>query len=368
MDDEPPDRGSGDLESMVYHNDEEGILLRPGIGEIGVLNPSIFQEGRKFPAHFVYRVRRVDSLGEYSTIDYSQLLSPKKLSDEHRILIKPEYDWECRGCEDPRMTRIGDEYYIVYTAFDGLNVRIALATTKDFKTVKKQGIIGPKMPLREAIGLVGNEEQKRLWQEELKAKESASKGKEIFLYDKDAALHFNGKYYLVHRLGKHIHIAITDDIEELKKDAFWRNWVATRFDEDTIFKPTEKWEEVKIGHGGILDDGIGLYHGVSSSPKNNGRLVYSGSFYKFDDHFNIISRLRDPLFVPRGEENRFSSAGEDDKDVIFPTTGARDSDPLNEDVRWIYFGVGDSRIGYRSVSWKWVKAELEKKHNLLMAA
>ena len=48
------------------------------------------------------------------------------------------------GCEDPRITKIGDIYYIVYVSmsrFGYTGDRLAYATTKDFKTFTKQGLL-----------------------------------------------------------------------------------------------------------------------------------------------------------------------------------------------------------------------------------
>src|SRR5450631_3961626 len=39
------------------------------------------------------------------------------------------------GVEDPRMTRLEEEYIITYSAYSRDGVRIALATTKDFRQV-----------------------------------------------------------------------------------------------------------------------------------------------------------------------------------------------------------------------------------------
>lgn len=64
-------------------------------------------------------------------------------------IIKPEYRWEHYGCEDPRITKLGNAYYIFYTSLSEPaygkkeGVRIALAVTKDFKKIKKYGIVGP---------------------------------------------------------------------------------------------------------------------------------------------------------------------------------------------------------------------------------
>jgi len=66
---------------------------------------------------------------------------------EQNPIIRPTLPEEKRGCEDPRITKIGDTFYLTYTAFDGLfpekneNIYTALATSKDLIHWKKHGII-----------------------------------------------------------------------------------------------------------------------------------------------------------------------------------------------------------------------------------
>lgn len=60
---------------------------------------------------------------------------------EDRPFIQPDRELEAFGTEDARITQIGDTYYINYTAVSGNGITTALAVTKDFKTVEKQGII-----------------------------------------------------------------------------------------------------------------------------------------------------------------------------------------------------------------------------------
>jgi predicted GH43/DUF377 family glycosyl hydrolase len=36
-----------------------------------------------------------------------------------------------KGVEDPRVVKIEETYYVTYTAYDGINVMGALATSKD---------------------------------------------------------------------------------------------------------------------------------------------------------------------------------------------------------------------------------------------
>ena len=57
-------------------------------------------------------------------------------------LIKPEKEWEKFGCEDPRITKLEDKYYIFYTAlskypFQAKGIKIGLATTKSFDHLEK---------------------------------------------------------------------------------------------------------------------------------------------------------------------------------------------------------------------------------------
>lgn len=58
------------------------------------------------------------------------------------------------GCEDPRVQKIEDTYYLHYTAVgekDGeAVVRIAVASSPDFKTWTKHGIVGPDVPSKAA--------------------------------------------------------------------------------------------------------------------------------------------------------------------------------------------------------------------------
>ncbi len=62
--------------------------------------------------------------------------------------IVPEEEWERFGCEDPRATKIGSEYFICYTAlgnypFSAEGIRAAVAISKDMKTVTERHLATP---------------------------------------------------------------------------------------------------------------------------------------------------------------------------------------------------------------------------------
>ncbi len=49
--------------------------------------------------------------------------------------------YERKGIEDPRITRIEDTYYIIYTAVSDLGARLALAKTEDFRSFERIALI-----------------------------------------------------------------------------------------------------------------------------------------------------------------------------------------------------------------------------------
>ncbi len=66
----------------------------------------------------------------------------------HEQLIKPENDWERFGCEDPRVTKLGNKYYIFYTALstyplNAQGIKVGLAITRDFQKIEAKYPITP---------------------------------------------------------------------------------------------------------------------------------------------------------------------------------------------------------------------------------
>jgi len=57
--------------------------------------------------------------------------------------IFPSTPYEAYGCEDARITQIGVDYLITYTAVSDRGVTVALAVTRDFVTFEKRGVIFP---------------------------------------------------------------------------------------------------------------------------------------------------------------------------------------------------------------------------------
>jgi predicted GH43/DUF377 family glycosyl hydrolase len=55
--------------------------------------------------------------------------------------IEPFKTYEKRGVEDPRITKIGESYYIIYTAYSHFGTRLSLAKTNDFQEFERIALI-----------------------------------------------------------------------------------------------------------------------------------------------------------------------------------------------------------------------------------
>ncbi|MHC4561239.1 MAG: glycoside hydrolase family 130 protein [Planctomycetota bacterium] len=57
--------------------------------------------------------------------------------------VFPATPYEAFGCEDARITFLDDKYYVTYTAVSEMGVAAALASTTDFVTFERYGVIFP---------------------------------------------------------------------------------------------------------------------------------------------------------------------------------------------------------------------------------
>src|SRR3989344_4350284 len=67
---------------------------------------------------------------------------------KRRLFFSPTQEWEKFGCEDPRVTKINDKYFIFYTALahyppDFNGIRVGLAISPDLETIEQKYLITP---------------------------------------------------------------------------------------------------------------------------------------------------------------------------------------------------------------------------------
>jgi predicted GH43/DUF377 family glycosyl hydrolase len=333
---------------------KEGILLTSTALEFenaGVLNPAVFREDDSI--HLFYRAVRK---GNHSSIGYCRLDGPLTVAERwDKPFIVPEFEYESHGVEDARIVNIDDVYYMTYTGYDGTNARGALATSKDLKHFKKQGILSPSLTYAEFVNLAesAGKVDERYCRYQNFYYQEAGPEKKMMLWDKNVIFFprkIKGKLVFLHRIRPGIQIVSIQSISELTRK-FWENYLLN-FHEHIVMDPVYQHESCYIGsgcppieteHGWLL-----IYHGAEETEHG---IVYSAcaALLDINDPVKEIARLPYALFSP---ENEWELHGEVNN-VVFPTGTA-----LFGKTLFIYYGAADTRIACASVNISDLLAEL----------
>ena len=325
---------------------KEGILLEKtthGFENEGVLNPAVIKEG-----NFIHLFYRAVSKGNYSSIGYCKFNHSHTVEERFDSpLLFPQFDYESKGIEDPRIVKIDDLYYLTYTAYDGINALGALATSRDLLSWNKQGVIVPQVCYDEFSRLAGSKD--KINEKYLRYNEHEQihekQGKKVLIWDKNVIFFprkINNKLCFLHRIKPDIQIVSINNLEELTTH-FWQNYFL-HLDENIAI--TSKYEhEISYIGGGCppietAEGWLIVYHGVRDSLKG---YVYSAcvALLDLENPQKEIARLPYPLFEP---EKVWELKGEVNN-ICFPTGTA-----LFDDTLYIYYGAADERIAYASVS------------------
>jgi len=214
-------------------------------------------------------------------------------------VLEPSAEWEEFGCEDPRITPIDGSFFVTYTAFSRRGTRLALASTKDFMSFEKHGLVGPDLD-----------------------------DKDFVLFPESV----NGKFAMLHRLDSKIQIAYFDSLDALTdSQEFWSKYV-THVNSFEVLSPKYHWEEWKVGMGPPpikTDRGwLVFYHGV------NAQRIYrvGAALLDLDDPTKTLARTTEPILEP---EMDFEKRGIV-PNVVFPSGAViLDGDLL------VYYGGAD---------------------------
>src|SRR5208283_2695868 len=222
-------------------------------------------ESGKF--HLVYRAQAQDNTSVFGYaeskdgIKFSRLLAP---------IYVPRADFEQKvtpggnsGCEDPRITCIGDRIYMLYTAYDGQSPpRVALSY------IKKDDFM--------------NKEWKWSWPSIISPPSHM---------DKNAALFpgkINGRYAILHRSDSNIWLDYADDLEFAHDRVLGGEVLLDCRDElPAVEKVGTAAPPIKTDVGWLL-----IYHGVA---KNDSRYYFlKAALLDLEDPLRVLGRCRYP--------------------------------------------------------------------------
>ena len=332
----------------------EGIILESSQNKFdnqAVLNPTCVEIGGV--THMFYRgVRRGDMS---SSIGCCQLVDNKVVKRSSEPVLFPEYDYEKKGVEDPRIVFLGGVYYLFYTAYDGKNALFAYATSNDLISFVKHGVISPRISYAEAGTLFGSSRTKMrekyfFFESYIRDRE----GGDILLWEKDAFIFpkkFNNKFALVHRILPGIQVIYFDDFKDLTDD-YWRGYLGNLGDY-VLLDPEYRFESRNIGGGcppiETKEGWLLIYHAVEDS--RNGRIYHAAAaLFDLDDLAKVIGRSKRPLFSPTEQWEKYG----DVNNIVFPTGSV-----VKDGRLYIYYGAADKRIAAKSVDMEELLKELK---------
>ncbi len=232
---------------------------------------------------------------------------PSEWKIEPQGTILPEGDLETFGIEDPRITKIGDEYFVTYVAVSMHGVCTALMKTIDFVSFERMGVI------------------------------FVPENKDVVIFPE----RFDDMYWALHRptpaqpfCSPEIWLANSNDL--LK----WGN-------HRPFLTSASGWEGGRVG-GGCVPLRVGdfwliVYHGSerSMTPGQVGRYVATVAIASADQAPRLIAASPIPLFEPVDD---FETQGFV-PNVVFPTAITQNDDCLN-----IFYGAADTAVGVTQMS------------------
>lgn len=333
---------------------KEGILLKKTFRcfeNQGVLNPAVIKD--KNEIHMFYRAVNNE---HYSSIGYCKLSDPGTVIQRMETpVLFPEFDYESRGVEDPRIVKIDQIYYLSYCAFDGVNALGALAVSKDLKNWEKFGIIVPRIRYSEFVNLAEttNRINEKYFRFNKLGRSKRSKGKDVLVWDKNVVFfprRIQGKICFLHRIKPDIQLVRVNEVMDLNRN-FWRNYLL-HFQESVVITSKYAHEVSYVGAGcppiETSEGWLLIYHGVYDTIEG---YVYTvcAALLNLDDPAIEIARLPYPLLEPDKDWELKGIVN----NVCFPS-GAL----VIEDNLIIYYGAADEQIAYGSVSLSGLLKEL----------
>lgn len=310
--------GESKFPSVFLKKFRDNPILAPIIGHFweskATFNPAAIYELGK--VHLIYRAVGDDDvsvLGYASTADGTHI--DERLEEP---VYLPSEPFECvnglpsgynpyflsggyGGCEDPRITRIDDRFYMTYVAFDGINPpRVALTSIQvdDFLSHRwdweRPVLISPP-------GVV----------------------------DKNAVIlpeKINGKYVIFHRIFPNILVDFVD-----KLDFRSERWLSGEF----VIRPDPKsWDSRKIGAGPppikTKEGWLLIYHAVGEN--DPGRYKIGAMLLDLSDPTKVLYRSKKPIIEPtKSYENEGFKHG-----VVYPCGAVAIKNKL-----FVYYGGAD---------------------------
>lgn len=262
--------------------------------------------------------RRISSIGLTTSKDGFHF-------KDRRQLIRPEYEWEKFGCEDPRITKLDDKYYIFYTAlsqypFRADGIKIGLAITRDFKQIEKHPVT------------TFNSKAMALFPERINGKLAA-----ILSVNTD-------------KPPTKIAVAIFDDEGQIWSEKYWSEWYA-QLDYHVIPLERSANDQIEVGappiktkYGWLL-----LYSHIQNYFSPPPVFGVEAAILNINNPHELLARTKAPLMEPWEEYEKFGRV----PNVIFPTGAI-----VKRKELFMYYGATDTTCAVATIQFNSLVREI----------
>jgi beta-1,2-mannobiose phosphorylase / 1,2-beta-oligomannan phosphorylase len=291
--------------AALYENGKVHLLYRAlGDTDVSVLGYASSNDGYHIQERLPYPV--------YVPREPFEGVSPAPVTRPGTPGVYTSGGGEMGGCEDPRLTRIGDTVYITYVAYDGrTQPRVALSSISYKKFLnrnwnwKKPVLISPP-----------------------------------HIVDKNACLlpeKIDGKYVIFHRVFPNILIDFVDDLDFDGKT----RWLTGQYEIPARVLSSD-WDSRKVGCGPpplrTKDGWLLIYHAVGAT--GDYRYKVGAMLLDIKDPTRVLARSKNPILEPDAwYENNGFKAG-----VVYPCGAA-----IIDQRLFVYYGGADTVVCVASV-------------------
>lgn len=270
----------------------------------GTFNPSIVESGGKM--HLLFRAvgaGQISSIGHVTSEDGVDFLG------EREQLMAPIEPWERLGCEDPRVTTFEGLHYIFYTAvseFSAEGIKVAVAITRDFKTIDERHLVTPF-----------NAKAMALFPERIGGKIAA-----LLTVNTD-------------RPPANIYVALFDRIEDMWSKEYWDAWYAHIDDHEVPIEHNGSRDQIEVGAAPLKtkDGWLFFYSYIYNYFSPPPIFGVQAALLDLEDPRIIVGEVKRPLMIPQEEYELYGRVPR----VIFPS-GAYIK---GKEVR-LYYGAADT--------------------------
>jgi predicted GH43/DUF377 family glycosyl hydrolase len=248
---------------------------------------------------------------------------------DRQLFIKPEYEWEKYGCEDPRVVKVENKYLIFYTALanyppNHLGIKVGVAISDDLKTIREKHLVTP-----------------------FNAKAMA------MFPEKINNLHTVVLTVNTDKPPSHVAVAQFKDLSTLWDMRFWLDWYS-ELDNHLINLRRVNSDQVEIGAPPVKTDyGWLLIHSyIKHYLSDNVKKIFriEAALLDRDNPQKIVGRVEKPLLIP---EASYELEGQI-KDVVFPEGALIENNELK-----VYYGGADNVCALASIDWRILATNFE---------